>query len=245
MKGLISIYRIALCDDDAVFTQRFQTLLAEVMDSLAISYELCIHLSADALARALESKQSFRLIFLDIFLGEKNGVAFARRLREEGHQTDLVFITVSRDFAVEGYDVFPLSYLLKPVTRDKLEKVVRRALAHAPNRLVFPTKRGLIAAALDDILYAEIYDRTIYLHKTDGSKDTFTGTLSDLENELPPLHFVRCHKSYLVNMAHISRIVRYAITLTGNIKIPIGKNRYNEVQDSFIDFAQQNSPTFL
>ena len=240
------IYKIALCDDDTAFSRAFSAMLHEIMEPQAIPYTLDCFTHVNKLTAAMKTPEPFHLIFLDILLEDINGVDFARSMRKAGQNTDIIFLSVSPSFAADSYDVAPLHYLTKPFGREKLRQALNRALSHAiPQRIVFKTSNGILAAVLNDILYFDVYDRTISIHKTDGSKETFCGTLSKLESQLPPGHFMRSHKSYLVNMAYISEIVRYEITLQGGVRIPIGKKRYTDIQNSFIEYADQKSPVFL
>lgn len=193
-----------------------------------------------ALSEVMKNEKQYDLVFLGVFFDNSNGIDFARAMRKKGQQTGIIFLAISKDYAFESYDAAPICYLLKPIAREKLKQALYRALvSRVPQRLVFQTSKGIFAASMNEILYIESYDHTIYIHKTDGTRKTISATLSGLENSLPPMHFSRPHKSYIVNMTHISEIVRYQITLCDNIKIPIGKSRYDDIKKNFTQYAEQ------
>ncbi|MEG2001329.1 MAG: LytTR family DNA-binding domain-containing protein [Evtepia sp.] len=240
------MYKVAVCDDDDIFNDSFQALVKEFLSIHSISYQLDFFTTIEGFAKAMAYNGPYDLVFLDILLGNDNGLDFARSMRASGQQTDIVLISVHPDYAIAAYEVAPLHYLMKPIQPEQLELALRRSLAKCiPHKLVFQTSNGLLAATPDEILYIEIYDRTIFIHKTDGTRDALTGTISELEKNLPPFRFVRCHRSYLVNMTHIDTLIRYEISLYNGIKIPISKNRYRKVQNAYIEYAQQKSPVFL
>lgn len=179
-----------------------------------------------------------------------SGFDFVREMKENGHQFDIVFMAVDKTCAIaviiENYDDALLRLLIKPIEVEKLRQALHRAIdGSVPKRLIFKTARGVIATPMNELLYIESYDHTIFIHKSDGTTATIIATLTQLENDLPPMQFCRPHKSFLVNMAQISEIVRYEITLRSGIKIPIGKGRYTDMGISFAQYAQQKNRKFF
>ena len=205
------MYEIAVCDDDAVFSSEFKKELTKALDARKISCHLTFFEDTSSLMQAFRNGQRYSLIFLDIY-------------------------------AVESYDAAPLHYLLKPVSREKLETALERFLIkNTPRLLHFTTSKGHLSVPIADILFFEIYGHEIIIHKTDKTTEYFTGTLKELEHLLPPLSFVRPHRSYLVSLSHISEITRYRIRLSSGDLIPISKNLYQHTQDCFIDYADKRS----
>lgn len=234
------MYEIALCDDDAAFAAEFERLLADALNTRNISYHLTLFADTSSLQSAMENGTSYHLLFLDILFDTEQGIRFGKFVREQKWNTDIIFVTTAPEYAIDGYDAAPLHYLLKPVSPDKLDAALERFLhKNAVPGLCFTTPKGLLHVQISEILYFEIYGHEITIHKTDGQKETCTGTLKDLEELLPPMTFVRPHRSYLVNFDHISEISRYQIRLFSGDIIPISKNLYNSIQNKFIDYASQ------
>lgn len=193
-----------------------------------------------SLQRAIENGQKYLLLFLDILFGTEEGIHFARFLREKKYNTDIIFVTSCTDYAVTSYDVSALHYLVKPVSPEKLDAALNRFLdSHTYSSLCFATTRALLHVRITDILFFEIYGHEIIIHKTDGTKETCTGTLKELGKQLPTQTFVRPHRSYLVNLDYISEITRYQIRLSSGDTVPISKNLYQQIQGSFIDYADK------
>ena len=232
------MYSIALCDDDEDFLRSFGKRLSGAMESRGLPFRLSSFRNPRALQGAVEAGEQFDLAFLDVMFGKAEGLRLAETMRREKWETDIVFVTSSPEFAVESYDSAPLHYLVKPVAPEKLDVALERFLRrHAPDLIHFSTARGTLQMRVSDIRYFEIYGHEIVIHKTDGNKESCTGTLKELETALPPMRFVRPHRSYLVNLEHVGKIVRYQIVLTDGTAIPVSKKLYQKTQDEFIEYA--------
>lgn len=236
------MYEIALCGDDITFTATFEKMLYSALAARNLPCHLVSFTDIPSLQNAMEHGYKYNLIFLDILFQKENGIEFARFLREQEDNTDIVFVSTNPEYAITGYDVAPLHYLLKPVKPDKLEAALDRFLSkNTTPGISFTTSRGVFRLLLSEILYFEIYGHNITIHQTNGKKETCTGTLKELEKHLPPMTFVRPHRSYIINLDHVSEITRFRIQLSSGEIIPISKNLFHKIQHQFIDYAAQKS----
>lgn len=241
-KGLVRLYRIAVCDDDPRFLEEFLPKLSKALSSKNIEAETeKFHDTASFLQRAYQGI-SFDLIFLDIYLGEENGYLFAKRLRSEEIQTDIIFITSTDEYAVMGYDVSPLLYLLKPVRDEQLAYACDIFLKkRRQTQLLLNLSGETISLGITDLLYCEVLGHRVSLHLLSGDVMKFRYSLSDLEKQLPDSLFIRSHQSYLVNMSHISSIIRYKLTLSTGETLPVSQSRYTDLQNRFIQYASRQN----
>lgn len=233
------MYRIALCDDDSEFLSSFRTCLENKFAEKNVGYDLSLFTDTDSLMAQLEESDAFDLIFLDVVFEGENGIEAAKRIRKSNPRVDIVFITVEQGYAVDGYDVMPLHFLLKPVSEEKLNQALARFFAkHESDRLIIKSKGALLTISTDDIEYVEIFSHDIVIHTGLSQTVSYTGTLMELEGVLPSRGFVRCHKSFIINLRHVSGISRYQVRLSDGQTLPIGKSRYNQIQSDFITFTQ-------
>lgn len=234
------MYYIAICDDDADFTRTFHKKLTAVLSSKKIDAEIEVFHSTDAFLRRAEEGQPFDLIFLDIYLGAENGYYFAKKLRSEHIDVDIIFITTTQDYAVAGYDVSPILYLVKPVQNEQLAYAVELFLKkRQPKQIVLNLSGEIISLNVTDILYIEVYGHTTCLHLTSGESRELRIPLNKLEQQLPSSIFIRSHQSYLVNMGHILSVARYQLTLSSGLTLPISQSKYLNLQNSFILHMKQ------
>jgi len=177
------------------------------------------------------------LLLLDIVLEKENGIQLAKRLREEGNDIPIIFITNSKDFALAGYSAEPVGYLLKPVDRASFTETLQRAYKkYKKNIMVIDTPSQTISFLLDEVLYIEIYDKTLSVHMLDGSVLKSMTHLSSLLDKLPTEKFVQCHRSYVVSLLAVTSICRYSIELKNHEVIPVSKKRYNNVKNAILTY---------
>lgn len=191
---------------------------------------------------ALEAMKELRenpaqLLFLDIQMPELSGIEFAKVLPPE---TKVIFTTAFQQYAIEGYKVSALDYLLKPISYEDFLKAANRALdwfivstkqqTYAEDRFMFvKSDYKLIRVALDDILYIEGLKDYVRIYLADGTKIMSLMNMKKLEDYLPRPEFMRTHRSYIVHMTKSQSIDRFRIVF-GEQYIPISDSYKDDIQ---------------
>ncbi len=225
------MYEIIICDDDSAFASALSSTLSRSFGERDAACHVTWYPDPKETLSALERGERCDLLFQDILFGEEKGIRFAKLLRERGLDLDLVLMSSSRRYAVDGYDVRPLHYLLEPLREHQLEDVLDQFLErHAPHMLSLTTPLGEVRLPIADALYFEVYSHVVELHRRDGSESSWRGSLQDLERQLPAGRFVRVHRSYLVNLEHIAVLGRDKLKLTSGAMVPMGRSDYADVQ---------------
>ena len=194
---------------------------------------------------ALEAMKELRdhpvqLLFLDIQMPELSGVEFAKILPRE---TKIIFTTAFQQYAIEGYKVSALDYLMKPISYDDFLKASNKALewfavaqrqqATSQDRFMFvKSDYKLIRISLDDILYIEGLKDYVRIYLEDGTKVMSLMNMKKLEDYLPRPEYLRTHRSYIVHMTKVQQIDRFRIVF-GQEYIPISDSYKEEVQRYF------------
>ncbi|MCO5933977.1 LytTR family DNA-binding domain-containing protein [Mucilaginibacter sp. RB4R14] len=200
------------------------------------------------------------LIFLDIQMPNLNGIELARVLDSRGpNKPRIIFTTAYNQFALEGYKVDALDYLLKPFNYEEFLHAANKALAYvelvnksnatptvletpaaAPERveddyLFVKVEYQLVRIALSDILYMESLKDYVKIFLKDTEKAILTlSSLKALEEKLPAKRFMRVHRSYIVSLNKINSITRNALHI-GKINIAIG----DQYKDEFSKFLSK------
>lgn len=180
-----------------------------------------------AIKHVLEGK--IDLIFLDINMPQLNGLEFARIIPPT---TRVIFVTAYDNYAVEGFKVNAVDYLLKPVSYDEFKSAAIRALRERPShkpesehsvydRIIVKSEYKLMQIPLDDIIYVEGLKDYVKICTKDNSIMTLMN-IKTLEQALPPELFMRVHRSFIVNKSKIRVIERNRIVF-GNVYIPISE----------------------
>lgn len=183
------------------------------------------------------SNNTIDLVFLDINMPEISGIAFAKSINKD---IKVIFTTAYRDYAVEGFDLQAVDYLLKPIAFERLLKAVNRYFevhtnsnetelkAEENNNFIFVrSNRRMLKVDFDAILYIESYSDYIKIHLTSETIVT-RETISAIEAKLPKNQFLRIHRSYIVRLSKIQSFTNEDITVN-RIALPISRSYKKEV----------------
>lgn len=177
------------------------------------------------------------IIFLDIQMPELSGIEFAKILPKE---TKIIFTTAFNQYALEGYKVNAIDYLLKPISYDDFLKAADKAFewfntihkqeTYKKDRFILiKTDYKLQRISLDDILYIEGLKDYVRIYLENGNKIMSLMNMKKLEDYLPKPEFMRTHRSYIVHMTKITTIDRFRFVF-GNTYIPISDSYKDSVQ---------------
>lgn len=227
---------IAICDDNREYLDEMTELVLKSFKSLNIpcgvrKYENPIELKMDLFLR------KFDLIFLDIVMPNESGIELARYLRDYGVGSDIIFVTTNDEYALEAFDVFPLTFITKPIDHDKfyasIKKFVEKSTFSESVVVKSCTGDKLVIRA-DSILYIESQGHSVLYVLEDGKlQSSTTANFTRAVGELPS-YFFRCHRCYSVNMKKVHSICSYEFTMENGDKIPISKNLFKSAKQSFV-----------
>ena len=227
----------AAVDDDPRDAEYLASLVREWAGERGEDLDLALYPSAEAFLFAYESDRRLSLLFLDVEMPGLNGVELAKRVREGNREVKIVFVTGYSDYILEGYDVAALHYLVKPLSREKLFQVLDRArkeIAEDDRALYLRERDGVVRIPLREILYAEVYHNDVTIHAREVHQRRMT--LGELEKELSPgAGFFRIGRSYLLNLAFVSRTARGEVTLTDGTRLPLPRGQYELLNRAIIE----------
>ena len=229
------MFYTAICDSESVFSAKTKEILDKILDEKGIAH--CTHCfsSTDDL-RAAMRKCDYSLLLLDIAMDNRAGFVFATELRNAGSRVNIIFVSSNAEFALDAYDVFPVSYLIKPVDPYRFCRAIHMCLEKMdkrPGLIIYNQKLGQIMVEYDNILYVESRRHDNAIYTCDDKQYLFHGNFENLCEKLPADSFFRCHRSYDVNLKHAIRIFGYEYTMRNGDQVPISRTLYRLANEKF------------
>lgn len=230
---------IAICDDHPLELKKITGIVADYAagSRLPVRYRAFSHAEA-MLAAARE--EPFTHYFLDIMMPGLDGMAAAEEIRTFDTEARLIFLTGSRDYAYQSYRVRAYDYLLKPVQREKVFSLLRQLEAleeSTQDCLSIHSGRGLFRIPFARLSYLEINQKQLYFCMADGEVLRVTGSLADFEAQLlAHPGFVKIHRSYIVNLMHVSVLSGKGCRMFGGADLPVSRLLYHDVQTVYMGY---------
>lgn len=231
---------VAVCDDEMVENIGICKKIQGVLEEMQIP---CVIRRFHSGAELLQASEQFDIIFLDIIMPGMDGIEVAKVCRERAVGKILIFLSSSRKYIYESYEADAFWYLVKPVDEKKLRHVLQRAIMKDRQEeqgfIIIKKEREKKKLFLEDIYYFEARGRKILIH---GKEDVFVcyEQLGSIENRLCDKDFFRCHKSFFVNLRHISGYDRQEAVLDNEERILISRRRYAEFCKKMLCYMKRN-----
>lgn len=229
--------KIAVCDDMYTDSKNLTKHILQYSDKFMLDFEIDTFDSGEALL-AVFQKAPYKIIFLDIFMNKISGIDTAIKIRSIDEDCIIIFITSSSDYYAESFEVGATHYILKPYTCEKIETALnrcKRIFAEGDKYFSITSDRHIIKICLKDILYVEVYGKTLFLHTLQETYKTYT-PLSKIAEELNSDPFLLCHRSYIVNMNFILEMLEDGFRLKNGDYIPIRRNGRQELKDKYNNY---------
>ncbi len=229
--------RIAVVEDNAEMRGQIHDFLLRYREENRI--DLQVTLFRDGAEILDRYRPIYDIIFMDIEMPGVNGMDAAEQIRAWDSEVVLVFITNLAQYAIRGYSVRALDYVLKPINyftfSTKLEKAAQMVQRRASGQVVLRLSDGAVRLETRQIRYVEVQNGVLRYHTELGDFDV-RGTLQAAEAELAPYHFVRCNYWYLVNLMYVSKVKKDVAVVDG-VELQISRRNKNAFMAALTDYV--------
>ncbi len=228
-------YRIAVTDNSPADRAYLISLLTQWSSARQIPTTPEQFPSAEAFLFTYAEDKNWDILLLDIMMGKMNGMTLAKTVRETNSAVQIIFITGFPDFMAEGYEVSAIHYLMKPVSEEKLFSALDKAaanLAKAEKRLPVTYDRQTDLVPLSQITYVESQRQYVLIH-TAGTTYKMKCSLTEIESHLDE-YFIKCQRSFIVNLRRVKRINPDCVTLTTGESVPISRGMAEKIGKEII-----------
>ena len=228
--------KIAICDDEIHFIDAICPMLEKWAKEREIKLTLYRFMNGDDLIDAQKS-ECMDLIILDVIMPLLSGIDTARELRNTNQTVPIVFLTSSREFAVDSYEVKALNYLIKPVDEAKLFLVLDdflKAFRQPETFFTAKTADGFQRIDIADVDYLEAQNKQVLVHLSNDRTIAIRELFSKCAEVFSPENgFCCCHRSYIVNLNNVERFSRTEVTTVHNAVIPISRGSYTAFKGTY------------
>ncbi len=229
--------RIAIIDDEQVVIEQLTGFIKRAESELNMQLEAFPFLSGESFISGYDF--SFDIVLLDIEIGAENGMDIARKLREMDKNVTLMFITNMSQYAVQGYLVDAVDFVVKPVDYDsflfRIKRAISRATIQSGKLIKLNSGSDIFTFPSSEIIYIEIQGHNMTIHSQNGVQ-SLRSSLRTVEKQLSGAPFSRCNNSFLVNLNHIRSIVDNNITMSNRDVLTISRGKKASFMNAYSRF---------
>ena len=233
---------IAVCDDEKCMAEKIEKMAENFFRKKHTEISIIKYSSGEGL---LKSNERTEILFLDIGMRGMDGIETARRLRGNGYDGFLIFITVLKEMVFQSFEVQPFDYLVKPVQEEHFEKTMERLVRSMQDR-ISPEKVNLLVQkgcerniiSFQELVCCEIIDRKVYLYLASGEVIDYYESIEMLEKKLDG-RFFRCHRSYLINLNYLKSYRNSTAYMANGKEIPVSRLRSKEFSKVILQYMRE------
>ncbi len=228
--------KILIVEDERVAARGLERMLREQLGAKVTSVKIQATLTA---GECFLLDNPIDLLMLDLNLNGEDGFELLKSAAAASFQT--IVVSANTDRAIQAYEYGVLDFVAKPVNPDRLRRALERlettveASGNFARYVSIRKDETVVLVPLEEVLYFQGQDNYVKIQKKNGESEQHRKTLESLQKTLPP-HFMRIHKSYLVDLREIEKILtlggsKYEVQLKNGLTLPLSRTRYKELKE--------------
>lgn len=228
--------RIAIVEDEKVYADQLYQFLRQYEKESSYSFEITKYHDGDEIVS--EYHAQFDIILMDVQMRFMDGMSAATEIRKTDTEVVIIFITNMAQYAIKGYEVGALDYVLKPISyfafSQRLARAIQRMKKRKAQYSLIAIKGGMLRMEIADIYYVESQGHNLIYHTAQGEIEA-SGTMSAAEESLSGMGFCRGNKGYLINLAHVDGI-RDGCAMVHDKPLLLSRARKNEFMEELANY---------
>lgn len=233
--------KIAIVEDDKNYSNVLQKYIVRYEKESGEKFQISTYEDGEDIVT--NYKATYDIILMDIEMRFLNGMAAAEKIREMDSEVVIIFITNMPQYAIHGYAVDALDYVLKPINYYAFSQRIDRALIRMRRRektfISISYKGGVMKIDTDTIYFIETQNHDLIFHTSEGDFVT-RATLKEVENKLDEKKFFRSSKCYLINLEYVDGYQNNEIRLANN-NLQVSRGRKKELLDVLNNYMNEVS----
>ena len=235
---------IAICDDEILLLPQLTAVIRDSFNKAGNPVAAESFSTAASLLREIYAGKRYSVYFLDIDIPEQDGISLGEQIMEVQPDAILCFVSAREDMILDTFRVRPLAFVRKSRFSEDMDKALRVILGQIrkpeeKETLITDDLGHVHTLFLGRVIYVEAKDKYQNIVSVDGS-DLLRIAIRQLEEALVPHHFVRIHRSYLVNLRYVYRIDASEIILDSRVTLPLSRHRRREIQEAFLAYTRKS-----
>ncbi len=233
--------QIAICDDMPEELEKIRFASEIYGKERGIRFDLNTYASASDFLAAAEEGGNFGTVLLDVCMPDMSGIEAARKIRELNPKTEIIFLTTSRDYAVEAFSLSAAHYLMKPFSQEQFNEAMDRVFGgKRKNYITVRCEDEFCTIDLANVEFFEIRGHNLYIFLSDGGQLCLRQTLCAVRSQIGEnAVFVGCGASYLINLEHIQKMTANLLTMQCGARIPVPRRAYSQLEKRYLDYYRR------
>ena len=228
--------KIAIVEDEVLYADQLQEYLKKYEEEDRETFEISVFQDGDQIVH--HYKAEYDVILMDVEMRFMDGMSAAEEIRKMDTEVVIIFITNMPQYAVRGYEVDALDYVLKPITyfafAQRLNRAIERIKKRTKRVISVNIKGSQIRMPIESVYYIESQGHTLIFHGVNGEVEA-PGTMKEIQEKLRDEHFFRGNKGYLINLAHVDRVVEGCAVVAGE-ELVLSRGRRKEFMEALAGF---------
>lgn len=228
------MYRIAIVEDEEIHYDVLNGHIANFSNESNKVFDVTWYKSPLVFLDSF--KMQYDIIFLDIRMPGMDGMQLARAIRKTDPKVVIVFITSLAQYAIEGYSVNAMDYVLKPVSYEefklKITRILHKVATHEETTILCSRDKTKFKINIDNVYYLESNIHQVIVHTLDGEYYRY-GSMSEMEKELKDRNFKKINSCFLVNMLYVSGVKKDECIMKNGDSLKISRSHVKEISSLF------------
>ncbi|MCI8891474.1 MAG: response regulator transcription factor [Eubacterium sp.] len=217
------MYHIAVVEDEKICSVQVQQFLDQYQEENNVRFKVTVF---EAATQILESYEPlYDMILMDIDMPGINGMDAADQIRQTDQDVVIVFITNIASFAIRGYEVGAMDFVVKPITyynfSTRLARALKRSRSREPRQIILTLADGVKKLEVGQIYYVEVQNRMLHYYTQEGVF-AVRGTMQSVQQMLEAYSFAKCNHWYMVNLRHVSEVKKNTVVV-GEYELEISR----------------------
>ncbi len=231
--------KVAICDDKKLDSIELKKMTELFFKSQEINMEIIIFSHSKELLNYME-QDVIHIVILDIILDKESGIETAKKINALYPDCHIIFVSINPDFFKDVYYASHLHFLVKPIEYERLDFALKSAVSKIESScLVLQAYGNIQKISLKNISHLEVRGHNTLIYMTNGDVKKYYISLNELEQNLNSSHFIRCHRSFIINAEQISSYKQGTLITVNGTAVPVGRKYENSVESRLFSFWHQ------